>query len=703
MNTVCRAMIYALILGGIISSATVLGASRGGVSPDVRRQWESAHGKLPLHFEANQGQTESTLKFLARGKGYSVFLRPAEAVLNLRKLSVAEGRRQADKAAAPLATKTAAVRIRLMGSQPVPEIVGEQPLPGKSHYLLGNDPSGWRTHIPHYARVRYRGVYPGIDVIYYGHQGRLEYDFVVAPGADPKQIHLDIQGAERPYLDAVGNLVLMAQGRELIQQAPKVYQRIGDVERLIPARYVLTSNQLRFEVAAYDTAQPLVIDPVLNYSTYLGASNDELGQGIAVDRDGQAYVTGGTTSTDFPTGNPVQGELAGGTDAFVLKHTANGQQLVYSTFVGGDGFDIGLGIAIDSKGRVYVTGATDSTNFPTVNALRGALAGASDAFVARLTVQGTLAYSTYLGGTGFDRGSGIVVTTKGRAHVTGVTESADFPTMNPLQGNFGGNRDAFVAKLTRDGKALAYSTYLGGGGIDEGLGIAVRNGQAHVTGGTTSLDFPTANPLQSTFSGNRDAFVAKLKADGKTLLYSTYLGGSDFDEGLGVAVDLEEQAYITGATRSSNFPTTANPLQSTFSGNRDAFVAKLKADGKTLVYSTYLGGSDFDEGTAIAVRKRRAFVSGSTESSNFPLSNPLQGFGGERDVFVTKLKVNGQAFAYSTYLGGSGSDEGLGIAVNRRGRAYVTGGTDSLDFPTARPLLGSFNGGNDDAFIAKIK
>ncbi|HZA28789.1 MAG TPA: SBBP repeat-containing protein [Gammaproteobacteria bacterium] len=702
MDTGCRVMSYALILGGFISSATVLGASTGSVSPDVRRQWEIAYGKLPLHFEANQGQTDSIVKFLARGKGYSVFLRPAEVMLSVRKSSVAEGRRQADKAAAPLATKTAAVRIRLMGSQPAPEIVGERPLPGKSHYLLGNDPRGWRTHIPHYARVRYRGVYPGIDLIYYGHQGRLEYDFVVAPGADPKQIHLDIQGAERLYLDAAGNLVLVAQGRELIQQAPKVYQRIGDVERLIPGRYVLTSNRLGFEVAAYDTAQPLVIDPVLNYSTYLGASNDELGQGIAVDRDGQAYVTGGTTSTDFPTGNPVQGELAGGTDAFVLKLTANGQQLVYSTFVGGDGFDIGLGIAIDSKGRAYVTGATDSTNFPTVNALRGALAGASDAFVARLTVQGTLAYSTYLGGSGFDRGSGIAVTIKGRAHVTGVTESADFPTMNPQQQDLGGNSDAFVAKLTRDGKALVYSTYLGGGGIDEGLAIAVRNGQAHVTGGTASQDFPTANPLQSNFSGNRDAFVAKLKADGKTLVYSTYLGGSDFDEGLGVAVDIEEQAYITGATRSPNFP-TVDPLQESFAGDRDAFVAKLKADGKTLVYSTYLGGSDFDEGTAIAVRRGRAFVIGSTASPDFPIADSLQGFGGNRDVFVTKLKVDGQAFAYSTYLGGSGFDDGLGIAVNRRGRAYVTGETDSQNFPTARPLLGSFNGGNDDAFIVKIK
>jgi beta-propeller repeat-containing protein len=575
MDTVHRVMSYALILGGIISSAAVLGASRESVSPDVRRQWEIAYGKLPLHFEANQGQTESAVKFLARGKGYSVFLRPAEVMLNVRKPSIAEGRRQADKAAAPLATKTAAVRIQLMGSQPAPEIVGERPLPGKSHYLLGNDPSGWRIHTPHYARVRYRSVYPGIDVIYYGHQGQLEYDFVVAPGADPKQIHLDIQGAERLYLDAAGNLVLVAQGRELIQQAPKVYQRIGEVERLIPGRYVLTSNRLGFEVAAYDTTQSLVIDPVLNYSTYLGASNDELGQGIAVDQDGQAYVTGGTTSTDFPTASPLQGELAGDTDAFVLKLTADGQQLVYSTFLGGDGFDIGLGIAIDGKGRAYVTGATGSTNFPTVNALRGALAGASDAFVARLTVQGTLAYSTYLGGTDFDRGSGIAVATKGRAHVTGVTESTDFPTMNPLQGNFGGNRDAFVAKL--------------------------------------------------------------------------------------------------------------------------------KADGKSLVYSTYLGGSDFDEGTAIALRKGRAFVTGSTASSNFPLSNSLQDFGGNRDVFVTKLKVNGQAFAYSTYLGGSGFDEGLGIAVNRRGRAYVTGGTDSPDFPIARPLPGSFNGGDGDAFIVKIK
>lgn len=496
--------------------------------------------------------------------------------------------------------------------------------------------------------------------------------------------------------------MLVAQGQELIQQAPKVYQRIGDVERLIPGRYVLTSNRLGFEVAAYDTAQSLVIDPVLNYSTYLGASNDELGQGIAVDRDGQAYVTGGTTSIDFPTMNPQQQDFGGDRDAFVLKLTADGQQLVYSTFLGGDGFDIGLGIAIDGKGRAYVTGATGSTNFLTVNALRGALAGDRDAFVARLTAQGTLAYSTYLGGTGFDVGFGIAVTTQGRAHVTGVTKSTDFPTMNPLQGNFGGNRDAFIAKLSRDGKALVYSTYLGGGGIDEGLAIAVRNGQAHVTGGTTSLDFPTVGPLQESFAGERDAFVAKLKADGKALVYSTYLGGSGFDEGLGVAVDIEEQAYITGATRSPNFP-TVDPLQESFAGDRDAFVAKLKADGKSLVYSTYLGGSDFDEGTAIAVRKGRAFVAGSTESLNFPLSNSLQAFRGGRDAFVAKLKTSGQAFAYSTYLGGSGFDEGLGIAVNRRGRAYVTGDTDSPDFPTARPILGSFNGGDDDAFIVKIK
>ncbi len=496
--------VYALALGGSIFANAAWAAMPGASSSADQERLEVAYRKLPLHFEVNQGQAEGTVKFLARSRGYSLSLTPSEAVLNLHK-PLSESPKQAG-ARAVTPPPTAVVRMQFVGSSPAPEIAGEQPLPGKSHYLIGHDPGKWRTNIPHYARVRYRSVYPGIDLVYHGQQEQLEYDFVVAPGADPKQIRLDIQGAEKLYLDAAGNLVVRVAGGELIQQVPKVYQQVGDKRQAIPGRYVLANNQIGFEVGTYEATRPLVIDPVLRAQV---EGDGESSRAIAVDQAGQIYTTG-------RVGNKI----------FVEKCcAADGQTAVYHLEFGGSGEQVSTAIAVDRQGRVYVTGRTNSPDFPIVNALQGTLAGGTDdTFIMKLAADGQVVYSTYLGGSGSDRATDIAVL-KGRAYVTGETDSTNFPTEKPLQGSGGGGIDVFVAKLAKNGQRLAYSTYLGGSADDRARGIAVGKGRrAFVIGGTGSTNFPKANPLMRG-GDNNDAFVAKLAKDGQSLMYSRYLGG----------------------------------------------------------------------------------------------------------------------------------------------------------------------------------
>ncbi|WP_303803105.1 SBBP repeat-containing protein, partial [Alicyclobacillus macrosporangiidus] len=390
----------------------------------------------------------------------------------------------------------------------------------------------------------------------------------------------------------------------------------------------------------FDPCYPLIIDPTLVYSTYLGGSGIDQGLGIAVDSSGAAYVTGLTTSPDFPTQNPFQGALVGVFNAFVTKFSPAGNALVYSTYLGGSGGDAGNGIAVDSSGSAYVTGFTISPNFPTQNPFQGALAGGFDAFVTKFNPAGNaLVYSTYLGGSGNDEGFGIAVDSMGSAYVTGVTESPDFPTQNPFQGALAGVEDAFVTKFSPAGNTLLYSTYLGGSGVDEGRGIAIdSSGSAYVTGFTDSPDFPTQNPFQGALAGPEDTFVTKFSPGGNTLVYSTYLGGSGFDEGFGIAVDSSGSAYVTGQTDSPNFP-TQNPFQGALAGVADAYVTMFSPSGNTLVYSTYLGGSGSDEGLGIAVDSTgSAYVTGLTDSTDFPTQNPFQGaLAGPNDAFVTKI------------------------------------------------------------------
>jgi hypothetical protein len=657
-----------------------------------------------LSFEANQGQTDAQVRFLSRGAGYALFLTPTEAAFSLRKPAASATGSAVDRQA----SAADVLHTHLVGANAAPEVVGLDEQAGKSNYFLGNDPTQWRTNIVHYGKVAYRDVYRGIDLVYYGNQQQLEYDFVVQPGADPNVITLAFDGAQDLTLDAQGNLVIHMAGGDVMEHAPVIYQASPDGRQAIAGHYVLQRNhRVGFVVTVYDNSRPLIIDPVLAYATYLGGSDWDEGYGIAVDGAGNAYVTGETSSSNFPTApGAFQGTYGGDTDAFVAKLNPSGTALVYSSYLGGSREDDGYGIAVDGTGNAYVTGSTGSTNFPTTSYF-GAPGGGT--FVTKFSPAGALVYSAILGSSNYSR---IAVDGAGNAYVTGVTSGNFLTTPGAFQRTYGGGySNAFVAKLNAGGSGLLYSTYLGGSATDYGRGIAVDGtGNAYVTGYTNSTNFPTTpGAFQRSSGGGFDAFVAKLNAGGSALAYSTYLGGSNYDFGSGIAVDGFGNAYVTGSTYSGNFPTTPGAFQRTPGGGGflDAFVAKLNAGGSALVYSTYLGGSNDDEASAIAVDGTgNAYVTGHTYSRDFPTTpGAFQRSygGGPWDAFVARLNAGGSALVYSTYLGGNDWDEGFGIAVDATGNAYVVGSTYSSNFPTTPGALQrNYGGGFRDAFVAKV-
>lgn len=688
-----------------------------GTDQTTKARVNRDYGKLPLSFEASQGQRADEVKFFCRGDGYSLFLTPAEAVLRFRSMDAGLGSDATSPVSAKLrspqmrAPKFTALRMRLLGANQNPEITGLEQLPGKTNYFIGTEASKWRHQVPTYAKVRYHDVYPGVDQIYYGNNQKLEYDFVIAPGADPKNIAIAFDGSEKLELAANGDLVIHTKEGEVVQHKPQIYQESGEGRQEISGEYFLKGkHEIGFKLASYDSSRTLVIDPVLAYSTYLGGNGDDDGRAITVDAAGNAYVTGETWSTNFPLANPLQASYGGGQfDIYVAKLNPAGTALVYSTYIGGSGDDRGFSIAVDSTGSAYFTGRTDSLNFPTASAFQPTKRGSNDAYVAKLNPAGSaLVYSTYLGGTDDDRGLGVVVDSSGNAYLTGIALSSNFPTVNPLQPAKAGPEDAFVAKLNATGLALIYSTYLGGNGSEGGRSIALdSSGSVYVTGQTTSTNFPLMNPFQANFGGQEDAFITKLNSMGSAFLYSTYLGGSGSDQGFALATDTTGNAYIVGTTSSYNFPTT-NSFQTTLGGLRDAFVTKFNSTGSALIYSTYLGGSGDEFGEAIAVDSTgHVFITGDTTSGNFPTVSPLQTClaGGLWDAFVAKLSAAGTSLSYSTYLGGSAGEfsfDRMGIAVDALGNAYVTGHTASTDFPTANPFQAGFAGGSHDAYVTKI-
>ncbi len=675
------------------------------------------YGKLPLAFEPNVGQADSGVRFLARGGGVTAFFADSEITLVLSgnpesKRTVVASRKQTP----PSETEHVALRMKLENSNRPRHEIGLEKLPGISNYFIGNNPAKWRTHVPQYARIQYVGVYQGIDLVWYGSQGHLEFDFVVSPGADPQQIQIAYEGADSLAIAANGDLVLQTALGEIRSRKPRVYQEINGGHAEVAARYaIMAHHRIRFDLSHYDRYRELRIDPVvLAYSTYLGGSGTDYGLGIAVDAAGSAYVTGSTGSTNFPTTESAfQATYQSDTDAFITKFTPAGDAVVYSTYLGGTNSDSASAIAVDAAGSAYVTGSTASYNFPTQSPYQATIQGNnSNGFVTKLTPAGDgLAYSTYLGGKGGTSGRAIAVDAADSAYITGYTSATNFPTQSAFQSalltTFPENNNAFVTKLTRTGNGLVYSTYLGGNGDDGAYGIAVdASGAAYVTGNATSTNFPTQAPFQAHGSPQGSAFVTKFSPEGNALAYSTYLGGSGQDWGFGIAVDAGGSAYVTGHTSSPNFP-TQSPFEGTFQGGAEAFVTKLTPSGEALVYSTYLGGGQ-DEGRGIAVDGAgSAYVTGFTGSPNFPTQSPYQAtLHGVQDAFITKMTPAGSALIYSTYLGGSGDgigngDSGIGIALDGSGSVYVAGYTTSPDFPTQLPLEPNLQA-HFNAFVSKL-
>jgi uncharacterized repeat protein (TIGR01451 family) len=672
---------------------TALPATQSETGPATPMRLRPEALNLPLRFIANAGQTDPAVCFTVKGAGHTLFFTSEEVVLS----AVQEGE------GGPVRS---VVRLRFPGANPSPVIEGLAPMPGVVNYFLGNDPAQWQANVPTHGAVTYRDLYPGIDLVYRGSEGILKSEFHVAPEGDPAAIMMAYSGLEGMYLREDGALVLQTALGQLVEESPLIYQEVGGIRREIPGGYVpifpLESEvrreedvyRVRFQVAAYDTALPLVIDPALAYSTYVGGDSNDYGQDIAVDGGGNVYITGYTYASDFPVFNEIQTNQDY-VDAFVT-HLTNASGVYtygYSTYLGGNDVDYGHGIAVDGAGGAYVTGSTESDDFPSHNPVQTDHGGGTyDAFVTQIISAGgsyTLAYSTYLGGSNDDLARDIAVDGAGDAYVVGYTHSSDFPTTaNAIQTDQAG-ADAFVTGIVDAGGAYVYSTYLGGGGNDRGWGIAVNGaGDAYVTGYTASSDFPSHNAIQPNRRGLDDAFVTQIIEAGGvyTYAYSTYLGGQSADQGNDISVNSAGDACVTGYTISSDFP-THRAIQPSRAGGYDAFVTQIISASEvyTYAYSTYLGGGDEDRGQGIAVDDvGNAYVTGITYSDDFPTRHPIQTDQGTFDAFVTEIISASEVYtyAYSTYLGGSGGDRGQDIAVDNSGNAYVTGYTSSNDFPT---------------------
>jgi len=666
----------------------------------------TSFAQLPLYFEKNEGQSDSRVKFLARGSGYGVFLTSSSAVLRLQHSALSTQKS---------AYRPSVFSVEFLHRNPDPKIQGENELPGKSNYFIGNDPAKWHRGVPQFGRVRYASIYPGIDLVFYGNRGKLEYDFEIAPGADAAQIALKLEGVRHSFIDPEGNVVLAFAYGDVRLQAPRIYQVVAGEKRKIEGRFRLrNNNEVGFELNGYDRTRTLIIDPVLIYSTYLGGSGDEgcsaiLGTGtpvsgcpaVTVDPASNTYIAGSTTSADFPTATPFQAGRRGAANIFVAKLNAAANTLIFSTYVGGNGKDYTAGVGVDSATNVIVAGTTSSSNFPTT------------------------------------------------AKTTTSTEAFQRTPLNA-------HNHVFVTELNSSGNGLSYSTYLSGNGTDIATGLAVGQSDqnAYVTGTTTSTNTPSATSAfpatlgayQTTpASGSRIQFfmskVNPFQGGDSSLAYSTYFGGGNPSTGVatggGIAVDISNNVYITGGTNfvhvgaANDFPilnafqgclnsptvTTTTTTCSGSGANTDAFAAEFNPNavtGAQLLYSTYLGGSGNDVGYGIATDGTSAYVTGSTTSTDVPVAGTevfQSTNGGGTDAFLGKLAnpvttgttPGSVTLSYFTYLGGAGTDIGLAVAVDAIQGARITGWTNSPNLPVLN------NGsipvgyeGNNDAFVARI-
>jgi hypothetical protein len=702
------ACLTAFSLMAIATASATLSAAASARIPAAngieRSRVLGEYAQLPVRFEENRGQFDAAAKYVAREANHTLFMTPDAVVIWFRTGS----------------SSSTSMRMKFHGSPGATAVTGEDPVDTQSNYYIGNNPAAWHRDVANFAKIRYHDVYPGIDVVYYGTSQQLEYDFVVAPNADPERIDLSFDGVDKVAIARNGDLVLQTPAGAVVHRKPVAYLPHAGGRTAVDAHYVKrASGGIGIALAKYDHGQPLVIDPfVVFYSTYLGGSAADKALSISVDSNGNTYVAGLTQSIDFPTANASQPALKGATDVFVSKINASGTALVYSTYLGGSDIDAASGIARDTSGNIYVTGYTASSNFPiTPNALQSNLNGtARDAFVAKFRASGALQYSTYLGGSNVDAANAIAVDGAGSAYVTGYTCSPDYPVVNAFQPSLDGapngcfsGWDAFLSKLDASGSALVYSTYFGGSGQDEAKAIAVdTQGRAHITGYTWSGDLPVAGSQLSAYQGSADTFVSRFGAMGG-LDYSTYFAGTGHDEGSGIAVDAAGTLYVTGFTQSVDFP-TVNAFQQNLHGPEDGFVFKLVFESPSnpiVVYSSYLGGRDLDRGRAIAVDGNGyAHVAGFSASLDFPLVVPTQpSLKGTQDAFVARVSPAG-SLTYSTFLGGNDVDDGWGIAlgsgrIKAATNIYVAGMTYSTDFSTTG-VLQQNQQGSSDGFVARL-
>ncbi|MGA8765119.1 MAG: SBBP repeat-containing protein [Candidatus Sulfotelmatobacter sp.] len=786
LMVVAALFVLALAVQGHKASAKTGAAARSGAvatlaqssgTPDepLQHQVREAMASAPMNFEANQGQTDKRVKFLARGAGYALFLTSNGAVMAFPHPSATAAKPQLPPApfalprVTPVAQSAAAapqraesvLNMRIVGGNTAATVTGLDKQEAESNYFIGNDPEQWHRRVPNYGKVKYAGVYPGVDLVYYGNQKQLEYDFVVAPGADPKRIELTLgsgpegQAAIPVRIDQQGNLVATLDGDDVQFHKPVIYQpaTAASGKAKLDGKFVLKGNgRVGFEISAYDRNRELVIDPVLSYSTYIGGSNEDIAYGVTYGvRYGQPIIVGSTRSADFPialqlyTYHPGTCGAQPCRDLFVSKWNPTLSKLIFSTYVGGSNDEVPFQVTQDVFGDIFLTGYTLSTDFPirgpVVQKTFGGGTVTGDAFIVQVESAGFyLEWSTYIGGSGDDVGYSIQVDAPGNSYVAGTTTSLDFPTTSGAYQTSCGLTQAgtcstaFLSVVNIPGKAYVYSTYLGGsGGLGEAAyGVALdSNANAYVAGITGTPNFPTtAGALKTTCgtdtlcNGSYDGFVSKVNSAGTALLYSTFLGGSGYDYLSGIAVDASGNAYVAGGTTSSDFPVSATAPQKTYGGASagciptstticgDVTVSKLNATGSKLTYSTYLGGSgDESPGFSMAIDTQGdAFVTGFTNSANFPQVSPMQTFGGgSGDAFLTKINPGGTAFLYSTYLGGNGWDFGYHTATDPSGNVYVAGGTTSTNFKlTAHATQnkcgtdGTCNGGLADAFFVKV-
>lgn len=672
---------------------------------------KAAYGRLPIHFEPNVGQTDKSVKYVARGNGYSLFLTGSEAVLSL----VKKGKGQ-------IPERAAAVRLQFEGAAENAAVSAVEDSAGHSNYLVGNDPNSWHTDVANYNKVKYSAIYPGVDLVFYGNNQELEYDFVVQPGADTEQIGLRFDGVEKASIDKKsGDLLLDTGAGVLRQHKPIVYQRINGERQTVAARYKLDEGRVTFALGEYDITKELVIDPILSYGSYLGGNAFDEGRGITVDAQGNAYIVGTAASLNFPTtAGVIKPQLLPNAnnqnwyDAFVTKLNPTGTALVWSTYYGGrNGSETGTDVALDADGNVLIAGTTMASDLPTVNAYQTTFGGTDDAFAAKINPAGTaILFSTYLGGQNTDIGGRIAVNrTTGTAVFAGYTSSGNFPTTpgaykpqlcnSPQSCSGVFYNGSYIVKLQTNG-GVVYSTM-----FDAGIADVTIDASDNATfGGTANASQPTTpGAFQPASSGGIDGYIGKMNPAGNALVFATFLGGGlQSDRITGITLDADQNIYVTGRTENAGFPTTAGAYDVTFNGGEDGIITKLDPAGSALVFSTFFGAPGKDQPFSIGLGSANdVFITGETLSGvNFPLKNSLNGTLG--NIFLSRINAAGSSLVYSTYLGTGG---GYDIAVDQSDNAYVTGVALSniLVTPTAFQTVRNnnpWNTSDKDGYVVKI-